>query len=101
MPDGFASLASTDSALAAMGNDVPHLRLAVSPRSQPHTAGQSDSSKLPEHRGLPLDWTSENFIEAALREIREQVGEHDVACALSGGVDSTVAAALMHRAIGD
>lgn len=47
------------------------------------------------------DWNASNFIEEKVAEIREQVGSEKVICALSGGVDSAVAAALVHRAIGD
>ncbi len=47
------------------------------------------------------DWTMENFIEREIAAIREQVGSAGVVCGLSGGVDSTVTAALLHRAIGD
>jgi len=47
------------------------------------------------------DWTSEVFIETAIDEIREKVGEDHVLLGLSGGVDSTVAATLLHRAVGD
>jgi GMP synthase (glutamine-hydrolysing) len=47
------------------------------------------------------DWTPGAFIETELRKIREQVGKAHVVCGLSGGVDSSVAAALVHRAIGD
>lgn len=50
---------------------------------------------------LPGDWTAESFIESTIREIREQVGDDRVLCALSGGVDSTVVATLVHKAIGD
>jgi GMP synthase (glutamine-hydrolysing) len=46
-------------------------------------------------------WTATGVIEAALEEIRSQVGDARVVCGLSGGVDSAVAAALVHRAIGD
>jgi GMP synthase (glutamine-hydrolysing) len=46
-------------------------------------------------------WTMESFIEKAVTEIRQTVGNGKVICALSGGVDSTVAAVLAHRAIGD
>ena len=46
-------------------------------------------------------WTMGSFIDQALTEIRQTVGQGKVICALSGGVDSTVAAALVHRAIGD
>jgi len=51
--------------------------------------------------GLSGDWTAESFIESSIREIREQAGKDRVLCALSGGVDSTVVATLIHRAIGD
>ncbi len=51
--------------------------------------------------GASANWTSESFIEQASQEIREKVGDSHVLCALSGGVDSTVAAVLIHKAIGD
>jgi GMP synthase (glutamine-hydrolysing) len=47
------------------------------------------------------DWTMENFIEREAERIRAQVGNAGVVCGLSGGVDSTVTAALVHRAVGD
>lgn len=47
------------------------------------------------------NWTAESFIEASKASIREQVGDSHVICGLSGGVDSTVAATLIHQAIGD
>jgi GMP synthase (glutamine-hydrolysing) len=51
--------------------------------------------------GLERSWTMEAFIDQAVAAIRAQVGEGRAVCGLSGGVDSSVAAALVHRAIGD
>jgi GMP synthase (glutamine-hydrolysing) len=51
--------------------------------------------------GCPPDWTLVAFIEQAVAAIRDQVGTGRVVCGLSGGVDSAVAATLVHRAVGD
>jgi GMP synthase (glutamine-hydrolysing) len=51
--------------------------------------------------GCSGNWTMESFVEDTVREIRERVGDRKVLCALSGGVDSSVVAVLVHRAIGD
>ena len=51
--------------------------------------------------GCAGDWIMGNYIEEAVARIREQVGDEEVILGLSGGVDSSVAAALIHRAIGD
>ncbi|WP_159315737.1 glutamine-hydrolyzing GMP synthase [Mammaliicoccus sciuri] len=47
------------------------------------------------------NWTMENFVEIEVEKIREQVGDRKVLCAMSGGVDSSVVAVLLHKAIGD
>ena len=51
--------------------------------------------------GAEKNWTMESYLEAQVRAIREKVGGRRVLCGLSGGVDSTVVAVLLHRAIGD
>jgi GMP synthase (glutamine-hydrolysing) len=51
--------------------------------------------------GAEATWTMDSFVDTAIAKIREQVGDGRVICGLSGGVDSSVAAALVHRAIGD
>ena len=51
--------------------------------------------------GVRQNWTAANLVETTVTEIRERVGDGHVICALSGGVDSAVAATLVHRAIGD
>jgi GMP synthase (glutamine-hydrolysing) len=56
---------------------------------------------LYEGAGLEALWTTESFIERAIKSISDEVGGRRVLCALSGGVDSAVAAALVHRAVGD
>ncbi len=101
LPPGFDSLASTDSALAAMGQEERHIyALQFHPEVTHTPCGSKILANFLELSGCELGWTAGNFVEASLEEIRAQVGSHQVVCALSGGVDSTVAAALVHRAIG-
>jgi GMP synthase (glutamine-hydrolysing) len=50
---------------------------------------------------VAADWTADSFVDSTVARLREQAAEGIVICALSGGVDSTVAAVLLHRAIGD
>ena len=47
------------------------------------------------------EWTMENFIDIEVEKIRKRVGDRKVLCAMSGGVDSSVVAVLLHKAIGD
>jgi len=48
----------------------------------------------------PADWTMESFVHRTIRSLREQIGDRRIICALSGGVDSSVVAVLLHRAVG-
>ncbi len=74
-----------------------HLEVAHTPRG-----GEMLSNFLFAVCGCTPDWTSEHFVESEVARIRELVGpDTRVICGLSGGVDSSVAAALVHRAIGD
>lgn len=73
-----------------------HLEVVHTPRG-----GEVLGNFLFEICGLTPDWTSEHFIEQQVRQIRELAGNKRVICGLSGGVDSSVAAALVHRAVGD
>ena len=72
-----------------------HPEVAHTPRG-----GEVISNFLFEICGCAPDWTSGHFIETEVAKIREVVGDARVICGLSGGVDSSVAAALVHRAIG-
>ncbi|HEV2109108.1 MAG TPA: glutamine-hydrolyzing GMP synthase [Thermomicrobiales bacterium] len=101
-PPGFKVLAkSANSPVAAMGRGRIvglqfHPEVAHTPRG-----AELLRNFLVEICECATNWTAEAFIEAAIREIREQVGDGRVLLGLSGGVDSSVAAALIHRAIGD
>ncbi len=48
----------------------------------------------------PADWTMESFVHRTIRSLKEQIGDQGIICALSGGVDSSVVAVLLHRAVG-
>jgi len=104
LPPGFRALAhSSNSPVAAMGD--PHRNL-IGLQFHPevaHTEIGGDTLRnflfhICQCRG---DWDMKSFVETAVQRIREEVGEERVICALSGGVDSSVAAALIHKAIGD
>jgi GMP synthase (glutamine-hydrolysing) len=103
MPPGFHSLAYSDnSPVAVMGNGDGMLGLQFHPEVV-HTQYGKELLKnfLYNVAGCRGDWSAGNVIAEAVERIRREVGEDRVLCALSGGVDSAVAAALVHRAVGD
>ena len=72
------------------------------PRGRRPEFGQEINERfLHEVAGIPPTWTMVNIIDDAVERVRERVGSDRVICALSGGVDSSVVAALLHRAVGD
>src|SRR5829696_7494484 len=103
-PPGFAVTGSTDGAEIAAFEHLERQLFGVQWHPEVlHTAhGQTMLERfLHMGAGIPATWTTANIIDDAVTEIRERVGGHHVLCGLSGGVDSAVAAALVHRAVGD
>ncbi len=103
-PPGFTALAETENApIAAMG-DLEHNRFGV--QFHPEVAHTAGGAAILQRFALEIcgahpDWTPESMVREGVERIREQVGEARVLSAVSGGVDSSVATALVHRAIGD
>ncbi|MGI9298204.1 MAG: glutamine-hydrolyzing GMP synthase [Gammaproteobacteria bacterium] len=103
MPDGFAAAAVSDSSpVAAMADEK---RALFGVQFHPEVAHTSRGREILSRFvrdicGCGGEWTTPNFISRAVAEIRRRAGEDGVLLALSGGVDSAVAAALLHRAIG-
>ena len=102
-PSGFVATASTPLAPIAAMEDVERRLYAV--QYHPEVAhceyGQHIIEQFLHHvADIPATWTNTNIIDDQVARIREQVGSERVLCALSGGVDSAVAAALVTRAIG-
>ena len=103
-PAGFEVLAHTEGApVAAMADES---RKLYGVQWHPEVKHSPLGQKLIEsflHRcaALPNDWDASSIIEDQVKKIREKVSDAEVICGLSGGVDSAVAAALVHKAIGD
>jgi GMP synthase (glutamine-hydrolysing) len=103
MPPGFVALARSGSgALAAMADGRGRIGIQFHPEVNhtPQGAAMLENFVL-RVCGCAPTWTTGAFIETAVAQIRAQVGGGRVICGLSGGVDSAVAAILVHRAIGD
>ena len=104
MPPGFKIMASTDSCPIAGMADEERKYYAV--QFHPEVTHTPQGKALLERFVLDIcaarpDWVMGDYILEAVEKIRQQVGDEEVILGLSGGVDSSVAAALIHRAIGD
>jgi GMP synthase (glutamine-hydrolysing) len=103
-PEGFRVTASTPASPVAAFEDRErgHYGVQFHPEVS-HTPRGTEVLKnfLYEACDLLPSWTMTSIIESAIDEIRAQVGREKIVCGLSGGVDSSVAAALVHRAVGD
>ncbi|MGC1174636.1 glutamine-hydrolyzing GMP synthase [Polaromonas sp.] len=104
MPPGFKLMASTDSCPIAGMADEERKYYAV--QFHPEVTHTTQGKAILERFVLDIcgtrpDWVMGDYISEAVEKIRQQVGKEEVILGLSGGVDSSVAAALIHRAIGD
>ncbi|MFT5538580.1 MAG: GMP synthase (glutamine-hydrolyzing), partial [Alphaproteobacteria bacterium] len=104
LPEGFHAIARTEDAPFAAIADLSRRFYAV--QFHPEVVHTPDGAKLIENflfriAGLSADWSMSAFRARAVAAIRNQVGSGRVICGVSGGVDSSVAAVLIHEAIGD
>lgn len=104
IPDGFEVIGYTDnSPVAAVGNPK---RKFYGVQFHPEVVHTPRGTEIIENFLFRVcncsgNWTASNFIEEQIAKIKEEVGDSHVICGLSGGVDSSVAATLVHQAIGD
>lgn len=104
MPPGFSLMASNEVCpIAGMADETRRFYAVQFHPEVTHTVqGKAILSRfVHEICGCKPDWNMSDYVEEAVRAIREQVGKDEVILGLSGGVDSSVAAALIHRAIGN
>jgi GMP synthase (glutamine-hydrolysing) len=104
LPSGFSVVATTEnSPVAAMGHRERGLYGVQFHPEVTHTplGGEVLGNFLRRICGCQADWTPGAFIEESMARVRAQVGDGQVVLGLSGGVDSAVTAALIHRAVGD
>jgi len=104
VPQGFACSASTPSCAVAAFEDAEKKLYGV--QFHPEVTHTTFGTKILENFvknicGLSQNWTMKKFAEEKIKEMKAEIGDEKVLCALSGGVDSSVAAVLMHRAIGE
>jgi GMP synthase (glutamine-hydrolysing) len=104
LPEGFKVLARTENSFsAAIGNpDKKFYGIQFHPEVVHTEKGTQILKNFAQIiSGAKPEWDIESFIESTINDIRKQVGKEKVLAAVSGGIDSTTVAALMHRAIGD
>jgi GMP synthase (glutamine-hydrolysing) len=104
IPPGFSVIAtSPNSPYAAIANEAKHFYGVQFHPEVAHTPRGATILKnfVRTIAGVPATWNMHAFREAEIKRIREQVGKGRVVCGLSGGVDSSVAAVLIHEAVGD
>lgn len=104
LPAGFKVIASNDSTpIAGMADEARHYYAVQFHPEVTHTKqGKAILSRfVHEICGCDRSWNMPDYVETAVQRIRDEVGSDQVILGLSGGVDSSVAAALIHRAIGD
>ncbi len=104
VPDGFETIASTADVPVAAFHIAGENTWGIQFHPEVHHSEQGAlllKNFVMGVCGCRADWTSECFVSQTVRLLKEQIGEDEVVMALSGGVDSTVAAVLLNRAIGD
>jgi GMP synthase (glutamine-hydrolysing) len=103
LPEGFVLTAETANAVAGIANESKRMWAVQFHPEVAHTRQGMEllSNFVFDLCGAKADWTPEHFIQATVERIRLQVGEGHAICGLSGGVDSSVAAVLVARAIGE
>lgn len=103
LPEGFVPMGKTDSIQFAAMGDVARKIYAL--QFHPEVAHTTDGSLIIQNflfkvAGLKATWSMASFVDTTIEALKEQVGDGKVVLGLSGGIDSTVAAVMLHKAIG-